>query len=262
MSAKSNVQISCLTVTQAHRFNFLKNALDDFQAQRDVDSELVLVHDSGSDFHTQILEYLGMHSFNRVRCFQVAPGLTLGELRNINVEAAQGEFICQWDDDDRYHPDRLRLQLQALQQNSAEACFLQDQLHYFSHSRRLFWTEWQRDPFPLDVVPGTLLIKRSCMPEYPPLRRGEDTYLCHQLLKNGVLAQRVAGLGWTYVYQFHGKNTWSEAHHMAIAIDKSMNSARLVGKYGFLKNALSEFQPLIVDRPLSFKHRDNFFEFR
>jgi glycosyltransferase involved in cell wall biosynthesis len=46
---------------------------------------------------------------SRVKFFVVKrePGRTLGSLRNLDIEMAQGEYVCQWDDDDWYHAGRI-----------------------------------------------------------------------------------------------------------------------------------------------------------
>ena len=58
-------------------------------------------------------------------------GLTLGELRNFSVQLARYPLVCQWDDDDLYHPRRLETQFAYLKIHCADFCFLTDQLHFF-----------------------------------------------------------------------------------------------------------------------------------
>lgn len=252
-------KISCLTVTQSGRIGQLKNAICDFVAQTDVPKELVLVHDGGGQFHDQLIELTSCIPKNQVVLVHVPSGLTLGELRNISVQHATGEILCQWDDDDRNHPLRLSRQLEAMLKSHSSACFLQDQLHYFSSDRKLFWTDWQKDLFPLDVVAGTLMIQRACMPSYASLRVGEDSRLCHSLLNNDIKTHRIQGLGWASVYQYHGSNTWSYQHHLDIANNKAFNRARLLGKSHALQQRLTEYVPPICDGALAWALRDNSF---
>jgi hypothetical protein len=43
------------------------------------------------------------------------------------------------DDDDRYHPRRLEIQLDALRSANCDASFLCDQLHLFAAVREMYW---------------------------------------------------------------------------------------------------------------------------
>src|SRR6202035_1136436 len=112
-------------------------------------------------------------------------GQTLGELRNASVAAARGETVCQWDDDDRYHPRRLELQFAAMRVENTEFCFLTDQLHLFIADRTMYWDDWNLEVHPLTLVEGTMLGSKAALGRYPALARGEDTPLILDLLRRG-----------------------------------------------------------------------------
>src|ERR1700746_2756945 len=119
--------ISCLTVTQEGRLDVLARAIGDFRAQSVRDQEMVIIHDGRATFHDGVAR-LAADADARVAVTRASPGLSLGALRNVAIDAARGEFVCQWDDDDRYHPRRLEVQLEALAAAQADCSFLSDQL--------------------------------------------------------------------------------------------------------------------------------------
>ncbi len=244
-SRSSVNRISCLTVTQAGRFESLQRAAGDFQAQTWPERELVIVHDGDLAAHERLL---GLARFGNVTDTDVivhraAPGLRLGDLRNLAVELATGTYVCQWDDDDRYHPQRLEMQLQALLDDGADFCFLGDQLHLFAAARTLYWDDWACEVPPLNCTPGSLFGRRDKMPRYPALARGEDTAVVAQLLANRCRITRLCGRGYLYVYVFDGNNTWDYGHHAAISAWKRMPGAQLVRRAALLQQRLAEYRP-------------------
>lgn len=236
--------ISCLTITQPGRLPWLALAVGDFARQTYPHRELVVLHDGDRQFDQQLrAQVLGR--VPEARVVAAEPGLTLGELRNQATQAAQGELLCQWDDDDRHHPERLSLQHKALVDGNADFCFLQDQLHWFANSGELFWDSWENESYPLNFIQGTLLGKRALMPAYPSLRRGEDTGLCFSLLRAGYKVARLRGQGWCNIYCYHGNNTFGEAHHRAISQLKQLSPARMFGLERVLRQRLAEYSPAL-----------------
>lgn len=246
--------ISCVTITQPGRIRLLAEAVADFSAQTFVDRELLIVHDGGAAFGAEIAAVIAPFSLPNsapIRVISAAnnPRPTLGELRNLATREAAGEWICQWDDDDRFHPERLALQWNAAQLQGAAFCFLVDQLHWFEGSRELFWLDWQTESYPLNFVQGSLLARRELLPHYPALPRGEDTPLCWQVAlgaeEGHYKIARLRGVGWSYVYRHHGGNAWDEAHHRAISSTRSMSPPRLHGQLYLLQARLTEYRPAL-----------------
>lgn len=237
--------ISCLTITQPGRLPLLAAAIADFAGQTLAERELLIVHDGDAAF-AQALDALldpYLAAGQSIRALAVATGTPLGALRNLSVQQARGDYICQWDDDDRYHPQRLALQRQALVDEQADFCFLCDQLHLFKNSGELFWDDWFADSWPLNVIQGTLLGRRELMPVYPAARRGEDTWATVDIFRAGHRVARLRGAGWSYVYTCHGANAWEDSHHQAIAQAKAWNWQQLMGRQTLLQQRLPEYQP-------------------
>lgn len=240
-AVRRSAVISCLMVTQAARLPLAARAIADFAAQTHAPRELVVLHDGDTAAQTALQDAAAC-SPAPVRVLACAPA-PLGTLRQRAVAAARGEWVCQWDDDDRYHPQRLALQWQSLQQAGAAFGFLVDQLHWFPASGELFWDDWEREPYPLNLIPGSLLGRRDLLPAYPPLARGEDTAVVHEVLRRGYALARLRDAGWCYVYTCHGDNTWSQAHHRAIVAAKAMGPARLLRAAATLRARLAEYAP-------------------
>lgn len=227
-------------VTQPSRLPLAALAIGDFLRQTHPDRELVVLHDGDDACDSALRTMTGDTSVHVVRERQ---GATLGILRNAAVRACHGDFVCQWDDDDRYHPRRLELQWHALQSEHADFCFLADQLHLFSASGELFWDDWDREAYPLNFVQGTLLGRRDRMPDYPDAARGEDTGVTLEILRRGDRIARLRDAGWCCVYVYHGDNVWDSAHHAAIARAKRLDHVRLLQRERLLRARLAEYSP-------------------
>ena len=235
--------ISCLMVTQPSRLALARLAIGDFAAQTHRECELVVLHDGDETCHAALSAIAVDAPDARIRVLREPPGRILGARRNAAVAAAAGDFVCVWDDDDRYHPERLALQWQSLRAANADFGFLTDQLHWFATSGELYWDDWSREGYPLNVAQNTLLARRECMPPYPELPRGSDTALLMEILRRGAPIARLHDAGWCYVYVYHGDNVWDAAHHVVIARDKSYGQVRLLQRERELRRRLAEYRP-------------------
>jgi len=232
--------ISCLTITQPGRLDLVGRSVRCFETQTHTDRELVLVHDGDDGFHAE-LEDLTAGVASPTLIVRVESGAPLGHLRNRSVDAASGEIICQWDDDDLYHPRRLELQFAALNERDAAASLLVDQLHLFEPSGDLFWDDWASEPFPMSLIQGTLMAHKSALVPYPELRRGEDTPVVMALAASGERIASLQDLGWLYVYVYDGRNAWDEQHHRDISALKARSGPLLTSALEELRGYLAEY---------------------
>jgi glycosyltransferase involved in cell wall biosynthesis len=237
--------ISCFTVTQEGRLASLARAVEDFTRQTERDRELVILHDGGATFHESVTAVARSYDAASIRVVQAPRSAkqTLGTLRNAAIDTARGEYVCQWDDDDRYHPRRLEVQLEALRAAQSDASFLGDQLHLFVEAREMYWDDWSAGPYPLDFVPGTLFARREALARYPDQSRGEDTGLVVAMLRQGRTFARVREQGYLYVYIFDGRNSFEQAHHAAISLYHGFDGARLLRFETPLRKHLLEYDP-------------------
>ena len=202
--AEDRPLVSCLMVTRGRVFP-ARCAIACFQYQTYENRELIIVVD---DPACELISYVTSLNDDRIHLVEVATGeRTLGELRNIAVASAHGEYVCQWDDDDLYAAERIQTQLAALLLTRASACVL----------RR--WTLWWPETNRLAISgarlwEGSILALKRVMPPYPALRRGEDTEMMESLTHRGrVLSLEAPNL---YLYIHHGSNTFNQQHFSAI----------------------------------------------
>jgi len=193
--------VSCLCVTRG-RADLLRRAVGCFRTQDLRPREMLVVHESDDE---PTRAFLASLDDPEIRGLEVpaVPKRTLGALRNLGVAACRGRYVAQWDDDDWCAPDRLRVQVAALQASRKPACVLSRWI-LFDAERDAAYVSTHR------TWEGSLVAERSALPPYADLARGEDTALIRALLDEGRLAAIDAP--WLYVYVFHGGNTWDRAH--------------------------------------------------
>ena len=213
--------ISCLMVTR-DRLALAKRAIRCFGDQTHPERELIIVSEGERDYRTALERYIDQRAIERARVVRAEPGLTLGHLRNMTLDEATGPIACQWDDDDCSHPNRLAEQWEAMEREGADACFLIDHLQYLEQERLIFWIDWTMSGALTDewqLFPGTVMMRRDERFRYPEAgpysTRGEDSVMVDQLWHNVPVA-RVGGMGHLYLYQYHGRNTFSREHHLHI----------------------------------------------
>jgi len=192
--------VSCLTVT-CNRVDMLHRAVECFRQQTLRDAELVIVHDHDDEATACYAKRIESAT---IRAVQAPPGLKLGGLRNLAVASARGQFVAQWDDDDWYAPDRLRLQLKQLKRNGRQACVLSRWTMYDTITERAFISRSRR-------WEGSLVAERAALGGYDESQsRGEDTPVVRALHERGQLA--LLDRPDLYIYVFHGANTFDRQH--------------------------------------------------
>jgi len=198
--------VSCVMVTK-DRLLLARRAVECFTKQTWGNKELVIIDDGDQDYTPMLDAY---RASAPIRYFRVKPdpGARLGDLRNLSLDRANGEFVAQWDDDEWCHPERLELQMRAVV-GGLDVAVLRNTLYHLDTPGfvdHLFST-CMRD----GARPGTILHRRSNA-RYRSLSRAEDTeYLARlgETLRVGVLDAPHSHL---FVRCFHGKNTWDLNH--------------------------------------------------
>ena len=192
--------ISCLMVTRGRRRQ-VALAIDCFLAQTYLNSELIIVDDDPNSELASLIATIGSSKIRHVHLPD--RDQTLGALRNIALEHALGEYICQWDDDDLYDPVRLEVQWQTLYNTGGQASVLARWMIWWPHLQKLAlscYRDWE----------GSLLCERSLMPRYPDISQGEDSVILEQL-RQSVRLVRV-DMPRLYIYVAHGANTFQSDH--------------------------------------------------
>ncbi len=143
-----------------------------------------------------------------IRELRIKERHTLGELRNIGIEQAQGEYIIQWDDDDYSGADRIAWQIENTVKGRASL------LRYEVHCD-LTGAAFVNDGKSIrgGGFPGTMCWPRATSCRFPGKNKREDTEFIWQL-------RRTCGLDvllndpLLYCRFYHGTNTWSKHHIM------------------------------------------------
>jgi glycosyltransferase involved in cell wall biosynthesis len=209
------------------RLALAKRAIESFARQNYPHRELVVVTDGEERFRRALERYVAALGLDSVRfVFVDGERQTLGHLRNVSMDAAGGDVVCQWDDDDLSHPERLATQAAFMLENNAAACLLTDHLQFIADQRSLFWIDWTMGGVARGaarLAPGTLMMHRDVRgarfryPEHGQIaRQGEDSALLEALHASLPVAH-LSDAGHMYLYQFHGRNTFSREHHYRLA---------------------------------------------
>jgi glycosyltransferase involved in cell wall biosynthesis len=197
--------ISCMMPTRG-KLVPARFAIECFRRQSYPAKELVVVCRSPDSEVKLFVETLGDPA---IRAFDAPNAPTVGDLRNEAVARSRGEFVATWDDDDLYHPERLTLQMNALQATRASAGVLRCEILWWPAERRLAVSRgglWE----------NSMLARRDVLPTYPSLSREEDTKVIKKLLFNNRFA--LIDLQFLYVRIYHGGNIW-DADHFARFFD-------------------------------------------
>ena len=237
--------ISCLTVTLPvpGRLTRLKQSLAAYAGQTHGRRELVLVINGGdAESAAAIKAHVVALGRDDIRLIEPPGALTLGALRNISLEAAHGDVVCQWDDDDLNHPTRLARQLDTLMMSDAAGVCLQEVMQFFPAERRLYCTNWRATE--ARAHPGTLMRWSRPSTPYPATgdraRLGEDLEVVLELQRRGAYAV-MEGAPHLYVYVSYGENSWGEGHHRMLAASLGLSQGLLRRREGSLRDGLAAF---------------------
>jgi glycosyltransferase involved in cell wall biosynthesis len=251
-SRPDDTLVSCLLVTLAvpQRLRHVRRCLADYCRQTHSDRELVVVPDPEStEAVSALAAEVATLGRDDIRLVDVPSRIPLGALRNLAVASARGTVLCQWDDDDFHHPDRIVRQLDAMQGARSDAVYLEEAMQYFPATQTLYCTHWSATE--AKALPGTLMCRKSAGIRYPETGRtarfGEDTAVALQLQQQGSV-RMLAGAPHLYVYVSHGANTWPDEHHRMLAGELAISRALLRRREAQLRDGLRPhgFAPGVV----------------
>jgi glycosyltransferase involved in cell wall biosynthesis len=232
-----------VTLPSPVRLPYLRRSLAAYRDQTHPARELVIVMDRGAP-EARAAARLAVEDLGRddVRIIEPPGPLTLGALRNASWGAATGDFICQWDDDDLYHPQRIAAQLAALAASGGVSTCLEEVMQFFPASRRIYLTNWRAAP--AAAMPATLFCRATAQVRYPEegpeAALGEDLSVLTQLKGLGDFHAQ-PGAPHLYVYVSHGRNVCGADHHQMIADRLSVSKGLLRRREAELRAGLAAF---------------------
>jgi glycosyltransferase involved in cell wall biosynthesis len=237
--------VSCLLVTLpvAQRFAHLKRSIASYCRQTYRDTELIIVLDPGpADARAAIEGHVAALGRDDIRIVASPQRVSVGALRNLSLGSARGDFVCQWDDDDLHHPERVERQRGALIESNSQGVLLEEVMQFFPGSRKLYCTNWRATES--KGHPGTLMCRRSAPIRYansgPDAQLGEDTAVVRQLQRHGAL-HILKGAPHLFVYVSHGDNSFPDDHHRMLARELSISQALLRRREAQLRDGLRSF---------------------
>jgi glycosyltransferase involved in cell wall biosynthesis len=198
-------KISCLCVTR-NRVEYLKQSIECFRGQSYGNKELVIVYVADDDATAKFTKGLVGDDLVIVEV-PVEDNTSLGDVRNIAIENATGDYICNWDDDDWFHKDRLKIQLQSIIDSKKRASIL----YYLIIFDRLEKTAYTTN---CRTWENSIMCEKKVLDEYgikyPPLQKGEDTDFVDGLRDANVLFPIIRPQ--LYIYNYTGGNTCDKSH--------------------------------------------------
>lgn len=185
----------------------LQRVIDCFRDQSYVNRQLAIIYEESDELTCGFLHGLTWEeNIKLVKVPDKPVKFSLGKLRNLSLEQADGDYVCQWDDDDWYDPDRLSAQMEAIQKADRPASILSRWIVFDAIRRKAYLSNrrlWE----------GSILCRKELMlnKPYPEIAKGEDTEVIDYLSENDLLAiiDDQPGL---YIYTYHGTNTWEPSH--------------------------------------------------
>lgn len=253
-------KISCLTVTTG-RDDLLKKSIRCYLNQTYPQKELIVVSQGDPETNGRIKNHILSLNREDIVLVEAPQDLSLGAMRNLSVELATASIVCQWDDDDLYHPHRMMAQYHALLSKETVASLYNQHLKYFVESKEIYWCDWSFErPLWRTLLCGSIMFYKEIFHKldnhlYPETGRQsdreEDMHVLQRLSKIGNLSS--VNYGHHYVYVFHGNNVYDRKHH-ELALQKRLFDFReLEAKKDLL---FKTFDILEIEKGVQVKSQD------
>ncbi len=101
---------------------FVEEAVRSVMAQTHENWELLAIDDGSTDNTYAVVQRLAEED-PRVQAIRNPHNMGVARTRNRGLDMAKGDYVAFLDGDDRWHPEKLRLQLQRMQQAGAALCY-------------------------------------------------------------------------------------------------------------------------------------------
>jgi glycosyltransferase involved in cell wall biosynthesis len=227
---------SCIMPTHNRRL-FVARAIEYFQRQDYPNKELVII-DDGEDAVSDLIPDDPRVHYDRIHARQ-----TVGSKRNLAVQAARGEFIVHWDDDDWYAANRLSAQVQKLIEDEADVAVLAMRYVLALESLEFYRIrpELHARLHYKDMCCGTIAYRRALWQRYgpyPAVNCAEDVLFLRALSRQAMRFHRLSNEE-LFVCVRHSNNTW----HIARDWTREPHGWQRIGTPDFL--AAQDYQSYI-----------------
>jgi hypothetical protein len=200
--------VSCIMPT-FNRRRFVAQAVRNIRRQDYPAIELVVV-DDGSEPVVDLLDELPTTTYLRLDRRQ-----TIGHKRNLACDAAAGQILIQWDDDDWYGPQRVSRQVAEIVAGNADATGIGVNLLLDVPSMQIWSTRERQAADPIfgpveSLAGGTTAVRKDIWRDvngYPDSSNGEDIGFLQRVTDAGGRILAISNQG-SYVYVRHGRNSW------------------------------------------------------
>lgn len=248
--------ISCVMVTKG-RYELIKKSVYCYTQQTYKNKELIVLSQGDAATNNLIETYIQGLGRSDIQFLVASPKLTLGAMRNLSIELTTGSVVCQWDDDDLYHPLRLVTQYHALLDSGVSASLYSEHLKYFKNTGEIYWIDWSGEKKEFErFLCGTVMFDKKYFYMnhnmlYPESgnRSGkeEDLDVLQKLLRCG----RIAPIkeGYQYIYVYHGDNVYWLEHHKLVLDKKILSQSELLNRKDLLTQtfeAVRITEPVVV----------------
>jgi ADP-heptose:LPS heptosyltransferase/2-polyprenyl-3-methyl-5-hydroxy-6-metoxy-1,4-benzoquinol methylase/glycosyltransferase involved in cell wall biosynthesis len=161
--------VSCIMPTYNRR-TFVPQAIKYFLRQDYPYKELTVVDDGTDKIHDLIPDSA------EIKYIALSQRITVGEKRNLAIEASHGEIILHWDDDDWMHPRRINCQIEYLLRTQADISGIREVLFCQMHSGKLWLYEYPERQ-QVWLYGGSLCYRKSlwARKRFAHVNTGEDT---------------------------------------------------------------------------------------
>ena len=195
------------------RRKFITSSIAQWNAQRYNNLEYVIVYHVNDNVTAAIVRGVAAKvkgPTRRIKHVTVSNvNMALGEVRNVAIEAAIGEYVATWDDDNVIHPLRIASQVLALQCSGKKAVMLDSTIEHWTEKagNRTFLSSRKAK---VQTVLAERTLMKNCYTNNK--RRGEDTDCVRFLTSASPRVVVLLHAPWLYVYVRHENNITPDSH--------------------------------------------------
>ena len=175
--------------------NFIEETINSVKNQTYTNWEMIIVDDNSTDGTREIVKHYCRED-KRIKLIVMTENAGAAVARNKALKEAEGKYVAFLDSDDKWKPDKLKLQIEFMKKNNYGFTFTK--YEYINDEKNELKKEF---PVPLSLnyfqalkttVIGclTVVIDREIIGDFemPLVRRGQDNLTWLEILKRGHIA--------------------------------------------------------------------------